>query len=91
MFPGRMIGQRVARRIEIHILGQLHRQVLVWDRHHAATITVDNRDRASPITLAGDTPVPQPIGCAALTGLRLLQRVNGGTFAGLDGHAVPVA
>ena len=38
---------------------QNHRKVILRDRHHAAGVAVDDRDRASPVTLAGDAPVAE--------------------------------
>ena len=56
-----MAQQRIARRLEIDILGQDHRQLLLGYRHHAADLAVDERDRCAPIALARNAPVAQAV------------------------------
>ena len=46
--------------VEAHILRQPHRQLVARHRHGATGIAVHDRDRASPVTLPADAPVPQP-------------------------------
>ena len=59
--PGRMPVERIARPVELDVVGQLHRQVLARHRHHAAGRAVDHRDRAAPVALARDAPVAQAV------------------------------
>ena len=59
VLPGRMALERVAGDVEGGVLGQLHRQILLRNRDHAAGIAVDDRDRAAPVALARDAPVAQ--------------------------------
>ena len=59
MLPRRMAQQRIARGLEIDILGQNNRQVLLRHRHHTADLAVDERDRRAPIALARNAPVAQ--------------------------------
>src|SRR6266511_2198816 len=47
-----------------HVLldfGQEHGQVFLRDRHHPALVAVEDRDRAPPVALAGEQPVPQAV------------------------------
>ena len=57
--PRRVALQRVAGLIEGDRLGELHRQVGHRHRDRAAGLAVDDRDRAAPVALARDAPVPQ--------------------------------
>ena len=59
VLPGRMAVERVARPVEIDVVGQLHRQILGRHRHDAAGGAMDDRDRAAPVALARDAPVAQ--------------------------------
>ena len=61
VLPGRMTIERIAGLIEAHVLGQLDRQILDRDRHDSAGRAMDDRDRAAPIALAGNAPVPELI------------------------------
>ena len=47
--------------VEAHIVGKLHRQILLRHRHDAAGRAMDHRDRAAPIALPRDAPVAQAI------------------------------
>ncbi len=47
---------------ELHLQGQLHRQVLLGNGHRAAAVAVDDGNRRPPVPLAGDQPVPQAVG-----------------------------
>ena len=89
MFPARMMGQRIARLVEIHILGQFDRKIGFRHRHHAAGFTMNDGDRASPITLARHAPVTKPVGNLAIAGVTRYQRIDGGAFAVLDAQPVP--
>ena len=53
--------ERIARLVEAHIVGKLHRQILLRHRHDAASRAMDHRDRTAPITLPRDAPVAQTI------------------------------
>ncbi len=59
MLPGRVPVEGVAGHVEADVLGQHDGQVLLGNRHHAAGVAVDDRDRAAPVALARDAPVPQ--------------------------------
>ena len=89
MFPGRMVRQRIAGGVEFDILGKLDRQVGFRHRHHAAGFTMNDGDRASPITLARHAPVAKPVGNLAIAGVTRFQRIDGGAFAVLDAQPVP--
>ena len=70
VLPCRMTVERVAGLIEAHVFRQLDRQVLGRDRHNAAFLAMDDRDRAAPIALAGNAPVAELVVDLPL-GLRL--------------------
>ena len=70
MLPGRMAVERIARHVEAHVVGKLHRQVLLGHRHDPACLAVDHRDGTAPIALPRNAPVAQAILDLAL-GLRL--------------------
>ncbi len=55
-----MADQRVARLLDLDVLGQGHRQLVARHRHDPAGAAVDHRDRAAPVALARDAPVAQP-------------------------------
>ena len=61
VLPGRMAQERVAGRLEIDVLGQDDRQLLLGHRHHAAAAAVDEGDRRAPVTLARNAPVAQAV------------------------------
>ena len=54
-------------------VGQLDRQLVVGHRHLAAGGAVDDRDRAAPVALPAQQPVPQPEGDRALADAVVLQ------------------
>ena len=51
----------LSRRQELRVLGQQHRQLVLGDRHGAALVAVDDRDRRAPVALARDQPVAHPV------------------------------
>src|SRR6185312_4714559 len=57
----RVTIERITRGFECHILGQGHRQVLFRHRDYATFLAMDDRDRATPVALARNTPVAQAI------------------------------
>src|SRR5262245_45162015 len=61
VLPGRMAVERIARPVELDVLGQLDRQVLLRYRHDAALLAMDRRDRAAPVTLPRHQPVAQAV------------------------------
>ena len=65
--------QRIARPVERHIVRQLHRQLIVRHRHHAAGRAMDHRDRAAPVALPAHAPVAQPPVHLALADAETLQ------------------
>ena len=52
MLPCRVVGKRVARGFKIDVLGKLYWKIGFRHRHKAAGVTMDNRDRATPVPLA---------------------------------------
>ena len=61
---------------EIHIFGQQHGQVGGREGHHAAGITIDDRNGATPVTLARHAPIPQAISHLACAVFVLGEVVN---------------
>ena len=93
VLPCRMAVERIAGLIERHVVGQLDRQVCNGNRHDAASLAMDDRDRATPIALAGNAPVPElvidlPLGLRPIAEHRLLQPARDLVYRGLDRHAV---
>ena len=64
-----VVGRERLRR-EVVGLGQLDRQHRFRQRDRQAGLVVDDRERLAPVALAGEQPVPQPIGNGALTAAR---------------------
>src|SRR6516162_2515222 len=62
MFPSRMVIERIARPLESHVARQFDREVLLGHRHDTASRAMNQRDRASPISLPRYAPVAQPVG-----------------------------
>ena len=56
-----ILQRALARGLELRVVGQHHRQVLVWHRHRAAGLAVDDGDGRAPHTLAADQPIAQPV------------------------------
>ena len=93
--PGLDPGKgRPAHAGDLHIAGQLDRQVLLGDRDFAAGDAVDHRDRGAPVALAGDPPVAESPGdlrpaVTALPGVfrhRLLRFAGGEAAEGAGVH-----
>ena len=59
VLPGGMTVERIARRVEGHVVGQPHRQIRLRHRHDAAGLAMDDRDRTAPVALARNAPVAQ--------------------------------
>ena len=53
--------RRLALRLVVVDLRQEDGQVLVRDGHRSAVVAIDDRDRAAPVALARERPVPQPV------------------------------
>lgn len=51
--------ERIARPVEGGVVWQQHQRLVLRQRHGAAVVAVDHRDRAAPVTLARDQPVAQ--------------------------------
>ena len=88
--------ERIAWLIEAHVLGQLHGQVLRRDRHDAVRRAMDNRDRAAPVALARDPPVPElvidlPLGLRPAADRDLLEPARNLLFGLIDRHAIEEA
>ncbi len=88
VLPGRMAVERVARLVEIDILGQLDRQVLFRHRHDAALLAMDRRDRTAPVALARHQPVTQAVLRRALADADLFQSGDDAGLGLLDVEAV---
>ncbi|MNI09594.1 hypothetical protein D3C73_626710 [compost metagenome] len=88
VFPGRVAVQRVAGHVEGDVLGQFDRQLVGRDRHHAAGLAMDHRDRAAPIALTADAPVAQAIDGRPLAGSGRFDAADGLGLGGLDVQAV---
>ena len=73
MLPGRVAVERIARPVELDILGQDDRQILLRHRHDAARLAMDGGDRAAPVTLARHQPVAQAVLRRALADAHLLE------------------
>ena len=55
-----MALQRIAGGLEVDVLGQDDRELVLRHRNRAAFRAMDDRDRRAPVTLARDAPVAQP-------------------------------
>src|SRR5919107_5791688 len=64
---------RLARRHELGFLGEQYRQVLLGNGDRAALVAEDYGDRGSPIALAADQPIVQPVRDCGLTGAAFLE------------------
>ena len=96
VLPCRMAVKRIAGLIERHVVGQLDRQVFGRDRHDAANLAMDDRNRATPIALAGNAPVSElvvdlPLGLRPVAEHRLLQPARNFLLGLLDRHAIEKA
>ena len=69
--------QRIARHIERDVIRQFDGQVLLLFRNNAAVIAMDNRNRASPVPLPRQTPVPQTVLGYTLSNAVALTEGNG--------------
>ncbi len=74
----RHLRQRRTGAVRYHVFRQHHRQLVGRHRDVAASLAVDDRDRAAPVALAADAPVAQ-----AELGARLAQAL--GLEVGADG------
>ena len=81
MLPSRVPVERVAGRSEIDIVGQLDRKVALGHRDHAAIGAMDHRNRAAPVALARNAPVPEAIGDRPLAGARGFEPRAGGLIS----------
>jgi len=95
------LQERVARAIGYTVFRQLHGQLVVRHRHRAAIIAMDQRNRAAPVALTGNTPVTQAplhllvagilgfqIGGDGIDGGAVVQTV---VLAGVDADAILAA
>ena len=57
----REAGERRAAALDVHVLRQEHRELVVGHRHHAAGVAVHDGHRAAPVALARDAPVVEPV------------------------------
>ena len=82
MFPCRVMVERVAGLVEGDIFGQAHGKVRDGHRQGAAIRTMNDGDRAAPITLTRNAPVAQAVIDGAFAELEAFQFFNGGAFGG---------
>ena len=62
VFPRRVPSERrIAPQLEIGVLRQEHRELVVWHGDLPAIRAMDDRDRRAPVPLAADEPVAQPV------------------------------
>src|SRR4051812_4999900 len=61
IFPRRVAIERVARPVELDIVGKHDRQLIVRNRNRSALRAVEDRDRRAPIALARHAPVAQAV------------------------------
>ena len=86
---------------QVQVLGQRHRQLILWHGHDAAVLAVDGRDGVAPIALAGNEPVAQTeldlattaahgleVGHDRSLALGVLAAAHAGVLAGLDERAL---
>ena len=80
--------RRAAFRQVILDLGEKHRQLVVRDGHVPAALAVHDRDRAAPVALPREQPVPQAVADRRLGHAALGQPGNDRLLALRGGHAV---
>src|SRR5262245_61208191 len=56
-----MTIERIAWFVKSHVLRQCDREVAVRDRKHATLPAVDDWDRTTPVALARNSPIAQPV------------------------------
>ena len=88
MLPAGVMDERIARFVERDILGQGDGQLLVGHRHGPARFTMDNRNRAAPVTLTANAPIAQAVIDGAVAHPAPLQLGKGGFFGFGGGKAV---
>src|SRR5207302_8629890 len=59
ILPGRVVVERISGAIERDVTRQRHRQVSHRYGYHATRFAMDDRDRAAPIALPRNAPIPQ--------------------------------
>ncbi len=72
--------------VDLHVFRQHHRQLVLRYRHVAAGRAVNDGDRATPVTLAGNAPVAQAPGGAPLAEAQVVQH-QGDLVDGVFGGA----
>ena len=73
--------------LELYILWQHYRQLILWYKLFTTVITVNNRNRCTPITLTGNQPVTETIVDTALTKALSLSLVHNALHSSLNVHA----
>ena len=86
--PRGMVLQRVARRLQVGVLGEADRKVRHGDGNDAAVGTVNHRDRAPPVALSGHAPVAQTVVHRPLSGAGGVQAVRHLGLGLLDAQSV---
>ena len=86
-----MAGQGVARHVERHVVWQFHWQLIIWHSLHAAVFAVYDWDRATPIALARQAPVAQPVHRATFTRFQGFHLGRDLGLRRIDAHAVEEA
>ncbi len=88
---GQVAARKPSRRRELHVVGQQDRQFLLGHRLGAVLGAVHHRDRAAPVALAGDQPVPQAVVDLGVAQPPLHQPGGGGRLGLGDVHPVEKA
>src|SRR5215472_10275343 len=88
MFPGRMVIERIARPIKADVARQFDREVLLGHRYDTASRAMNQRERASPISLPRYAPVAQPVGDCPLAAAECFEPPPGNLFRLGDRQAV---
>ena len=76
---------------EGHVLGQHHGQIFIRHRHCPAVWTVNHRHRATPVALAGNTPVPQAVIHFALADSAVFDMLGNSVERGFEIQSAEVA
>ena len=73
---------------EGHVAGQLHGELVFWNRNHAAARAMDHRDGAAPVALPGNQPIPQAVLHPLLTPAIGFSGCGDGVFSSGTGKAI---
>ena len=88
MLPRRVAIQRIAGRVEGHVLRQFDGQLIGRNADRTTGFAVDHRDGTSPVPLTADAPVAQAVEGRALALTGRLETCDGGGLGGFHLHPV---